>query len=117
MGDEHRLREWNHDHTDKDTSGGIHVAGGGTLYAKGLTVTTSGQSAAAFRYDRGGGTMVVDGGTVTHANGVGYPAVYFTADISITQCGLTPNGTRRCAWRARNTVRLYDSTLKETWRN
>ena len=60
--------------TKKGTSGGIHVAGGGTLYAENLTVTTEGASSAAIRSDRGGGTMVVNGGSYT-ASGFGSPAV------------------------------------------
>lgn len=47
--------------TVQDTSGGIHVAGGGTLYASNLTVTTQGESSAAIRSDRGGGLLVADG--------------------------------------------------------
>lgn len=66
--------------TKKGTSGGVHVAGGGTLYAENLTVTTEDASSAAIRSDRGGGTMVVNGGSYT-ASGFGSPAVYVTADI------------------------------------
>ncbi len=51
--------------TTQDTSGGIHAAGGGKVYAWNLDVTTAGGSSAAIRSDRGGGTMVVDGGTYT----------------------------------------------------
>ena len=69
--------------TTQDTSGGIHVAGGGTLYASNLTVITRGNSSAAIRSDRGGGTMVVDGGSYT-SEGSGSPAVYVTADITIS---------------------------------
>ena len=96
--------------TTQDTSGGIHVAGGGTLYAKDLTVETNGQSAAAIRSDRGGGTMVVDGGSYT-SNGVGSPAVYCTADISIHDAALTANGSEALCMEGKNTVRLYDSSL------
>ena len=38
---------------------------GGTTNATNLTVNTSGNSAAAIRSDRGGGTVVVDKGTYT----------------------------------------------------
>lgn len=96
--------------TAKDASGGIHVAGGGTLYAKNLTVETSGQSAAAIRSDRGGGTMVVDGGTYT-SSGVGSPAVYVTADISINNAALTANGSEALCMEGKNNVRLYGTTL------
>jgi hypothetical protein len=96
--------------TAKDASGGIHVAGGGTLYAKNLTVETGGQSAAAIRSDRGGGTMVVDGGTYT-SNGVGSPAVYVTADISVNNAALTANGSEALCMEGKNNVRLYGTTL------
>ncbi len=96
--------------TAQDTSGGIHVAGGGTLYAKNVTVETSGESAAAIRSDRGGGTVVVDGGSYT-SSGVGSPAVYVTADISINGAALTASGSEALCMEGKNTVRLYDTTL------
>lgn len=96
--------------TVQDTSGGIHVAGGGTLYAKDLTVTTQGESSAAIRSDRGSGTMVVDGGSYT-SGGVGSPAVYVTADISIHDAELTATGSEALCMEGLNTVRLYDCDL------
>jgi hypothetical protein len=96
--------------TVQGASGGIHVAGGGTLYAKDLTVETDGNSAAAIRSDRGGGTMVVDGGTYI-SNGAGSPAVYCTADISIHNATLTTTGSEALCLEGLNTVRLYDSIL------
>lgn len=96
--------------TQQDTSGGIHVAGGGTLYAWDLTVETNGESAAAIRSDRGSGTMVVDGGTYT-SNGVGSPAVYSTADITINDAELTATGSEAICIEGLNTIRLYDCDL------
>lgn len=96
--------------TKQDTSGGIHVAGGGTLYAWDMEVETSGESAAAIRSDRGSGTMVVDGGTYT-SNGVGSPAVYSTADITINHADLTAAGSEAVCIEGLNTIRLYDSNL------
>ncbi len=96
--------------TDKNTSGGIHVAGGGTLYAKNLMVTTNGESAAAIRSDRGSGIMVVDGGTYT-SNGLGSPALYCTADISVNNATLTANGSEALCLEGLNTVRLFDASL------
>jgi len=96
--------------TAQDASGGIHVAGGGTLYAKDLTVETSGASAAAIRSDRGGGTIVVDGGTYT-SNGAGSPAVYVTADITICGAALTATGSEALCLEGMNTVRLYGCDL------
>lgn len=96
--------------TSKDTSGGIHVAGGGTLYAWDLDVETDGESAAAIRSDRGGGTMVVDGGTYT-SNGVGSPAVYCTADIAVNNAKLTANGSEAICMEGLNTIHLFDCDI------
>ena len=94
----------------KGTSGGIHVAGGGTLYAENLTVTTEGASSAAIRSDRGGGTMVVNGGSYT-ASGFGSPAVYVTADISISDATLTATGSEALCLEGKNSVALTNCTL------
>lgn len=96
--------------TAQDTSGGIHVAGGGTLYAWDLTVETSGESAAAIRSDRGSGTMVVDGGSYT-SNGVGSPAVYSTADITVHNAALASTGSEAVCIEGLNTLRLFDCDL------
>ncbi|MCD7826115.1 MAG: hypothetical protein LUH14_09170 [Clostridiaceae bacterium] len=96
--------------TQQDTSGGIHAAGGGTLYAWDMDVETSGESAAAVRSDRGGGTMVVNGGTYT-SNGVGSPAVYSTADITVNNSELTANGSEAVCIEGLNSLRLFDCDL------
>ena len=96
--------------TEQDTSGGIHAAGGGTLYATNNTVTTNGGSSAAIRSDRGGGTMVVDGGTYT-SNGSGSPAVYCTADITISNATLTATGAEAVCIEGLNSLTLTDCDL------
>ena len=96
--------------TQQDTSGGIHVAGGGTLYAWDLDVETSGESSAAIRSDRGSGTMVVDGGSYT-SNGVGSPAIYSTADITVNDAELTATGSEAICIEGLNTIRLFDCDL------
>lgn len=96
--------------TKQGTSGGIHVAGGGTLYANDLTVETDGGSAAAIRSDRGGGTMVVDGGSYT-SNGSGSPAVYVTADITVSNADLTATGSEALCLEGKNSVKLIDCSL------
>ncbi len=96
--------------TTQGTSGGIHVAGGGTLYAENLTVTTQGGSSAAIRSDRGSGTMVINGGSYT-ANGSGSPAVYVTADITISDAELTATGSEALCLEGLNSVKLYNCTL------
>ena len=96
--------------TKESTSGGIHVAGGGTLYAWNLAVTTNGESSAAIRSDRGGGTMVVDGGSYT-SNGTGSPAIYTTADITVNNADLTATNSEAICIEGLNTLRLFDCDL------
>lgn len=96
--------------TAQDTSGGIHVAGGGKLYAWDVTATTQGESSAAIRSDRGGGTMVVNGGTYT-SNGTGSPSVYSTADISVNNATLTANGSEALCIEGLNSAHLFNCEL------
>lgn len=96
--------------TKQDTSGGIHAAGGGTFYGWDLDVETNGESSAAIRSDRGGGKMVVDGGTYT-SNGTGSPAIYSTADIAVNEATLAANASEAICIEGLNSVHLYDSDL------
>ena len=96
--------------TAQDTSGGVHVAGGGTLYGWNLDVETNGESSAAIRSDRGGGTMVIDGGNYV-SNGVGSPAIYSTADIAVSNATLTANGSEAVCIEGLNSIHLYDCDL------
>ena len=96
--------------TAQDTSGGVHVAGGGTLYGWNLDVETNGESSAAIRSDRGGGTMVIDGGNYV-SNGVGSPAIYSTADIAVSNATLTANGSEAICIEGLNSIHLYDCDL------
>ena len=96
--------------TTQDTSGGIHVAGGGSLYASNLTVETSGESSAAIRSDRGGGKMEVEGGTYT-SKGTGSPAVYSTADIEVSDATLTAENSEAVCIEGRNSLTLSNCDL------
>ncbi|MBQ3393123.1 MAG: hypothetical protein IJG52_06930 [Lachnospiraceae bacterium] len=96
--------------TQQDTSGGIHAAGGGTLYATNVTATTQGESSAAIRSDRGGGTMVVEGGSYT-SNGTGSPAVYCTADITVSDAVLTATNSEAICIEGLNSLYLEDCDL------
>ena len=96
--------------TEQDTAGGVHAAGGGSFYGWGLDVTTEGESSAAIRSDRGGGTMVIDGGNYI-SNGTGSPAVYCTADIAVNNAELTANGSEAVCIEGLNSLHLYDCDL------
>ncbi|MBQ9251701.1 MAG: hypothetical protein IJ188_03590 [Clostridia bacterium] len=96
--------------TTGDGSGGIMTTGGGTTYANNLTVETSGRSSAAIRTDRGSGTVVVDGGSYT-TNGLGSPAIYSTADITVSNATLTSNLSEGVCIEGKNSITLEDCDL------
>ena len=104
--------------TAGDGSGGIMTTGGGVTYAENLTVTTSGRSSAPIRTDRGGGTVVVDGGTYT-SNGLGSPAIYSTADITVKNATLVSNLSEGVCIEGMNSITLEncDLTANNTQRN
>ena len=90
-------------------SGGIQVAGGGTLYADNLTVTSA--SKAAIRSDRGGGTLIVDGGTYTSTGTGGCPAIYSTADITVSNADCVSENSRAVIIEGKNSVTLNNCNL------
>ena len=96
--------------TTGDGSGGIMTTGGGTTYAASLTVTTSGRSSAAIRTDRGGGTVVVDGGSYT-TSGLGSPAIYSTADITVTNASLVSGLSEGVCIEGMNSITLENCDL------
>ena len=91
-------------------SGGIMTTGGGTTYAYDLTVTTSGGSSAPIRTDRGGGNVHVDGGSYT-SNGLGSPAIYSTADITVENAVLTSNLSEGVCIEGKNSITLLNCDL------
>ena len=93
--------------TTENNSGGIQTTGGGTMNAANLDVETQENSAAAIRSDRGGGTVNVDGGTYV-TNGTGSPAIYCTADISVSDATLTANASEGVVVEGKNSVALTD---------
>ena len=99
--------------TTGSSSGGIMTTGGGITKAYNLTVTTSGQSSAAIRTDRGGGTVTVDGGTYT-SNGLGSPAIYSTADITVENATLVSNLSEGVCIEGKNSITLINCDLSAT---
>ena len=99
--------------TSANNSGGVMVTGGGTLNAENLTVTTEGQSSASIRSDRGGGTLTVTGGTYT-TNGVGSPAIYSTADITVSDATLTATASEGAIVEGANSITMDNVTLTDS---
>lgn len=90
-------------------AGGVQVAGGGTLIGSNLTVTSA--SKAAIRSDRGGGVMVLDGGTYTSTGANGCPAIYSTADITVKNAQCVSTNSRAVIIEGKNSVTLENCTL------
>ncbi len=90
-------------------AGGVQVAGGGTLTGRDLTVTSA--SKAAIRSDRGGGTMVLDGGNYTSTGSNGCPAIYSTADITVRNAECVSENSRAVIIEGKNSVTLENCTL------
>ncbi len=94
---------------DSGGAGGIQVAGGGTLYAYNLNVTST--SKAAVRSDRGGGVLLVDGGTYLSTGSSGAPAIYSTAEITVSNAELSSENSRAVIIEGKNSVTVNNCTL------
>ena len=96
--------------TTGDNAGGVMTTGGGITEANNLTVTTSGRSSAPIRTDRGGGTVNISNGVFT-SNGLGSPAIYSTADVSVNRAELVSNLSEGVCIEGKNSVTLTDCAL------
>lgn len=95
--------------TVERNSGGIQTTGGATMNATNLDVETQGASAAAIRSDRGGGTVTVNSGTYK-TSGTGSPAVYCTADITVSDATLTASASEAIVIEGKNNTTLNNCT-------
>ena len=91
-------------------AGGVQVAGGGTLIGSNLTVTSA--SKAAIRSDRGGGIMILTGGSYTSTGKNGCPAIYSTADITVKDAVCVSEQSRAVIIEGKNTVTLENVTIE-----
>lgn len=91
-------------------AGGVQVAGGGTLTGSNLTVTSA--SKAAIRSDRGGGIMILDGGTYISTGKNGCPAIYSTADITVKNAACVSEQSRAVIIEGKNTVTLENVSIE-----
>ena len=96
--------------TSGNNSGGLMTTGGAALNATNVTVATSGNSSAAIRSDRGGGTVKVSGGSYD-TTGVGSPAIYSTADITVSDATLSASSSEAVVIEGGNTVSLNNVNI------
>lgn len=96
--------------TSGDCSGGIMTTGGGSMEATALTVKTSGNSSAAIRTDRGGGRVTVSKGSYT-TTGTDSPAIYSTAEVSVSGAALKAEGSEALVIEGKNSITLENCTV------
>ena len=97
--------------TEGSYSGGLQTTGGALMEAENVTVSTAGNSSAAIRSDRGGGTVLVKGGTF-RTEGYGSPAVYSTADISIEGADLSASRSEGAVIEGKNSIALKNCRME-----
>lgn len=97
--------------TEGSHSGGLQTTGGALTEAENVNVSTVGNSSAAIRSDRGGGTVLVKGGTF-RTEGYGSPAVYSTADISIEGALLSASRSEGAVIEGKNSIALKNCRME-----
>ena len=80
------------------------------MNATNLTIETSGNSSAAIRSDRGGGTVNVSNGSYT-TSGKGSPTIYSTANITVNDATLTSTTSEGIVIEGKNSVTLNNCNL------
>lgn len=98
--------------TTSNNSGAIMVTGG-KLNATNVTAETDGNSSAPIRSDRGGGTMIVNGGKYT-ANGIGSPVIYSTADVTVNNATLISTKSEGAVVEGKKSITLNNVNLTDT---
>ncbi len=96
--------------TSGNCSGGLMTTGGAAMNAENLTINTSGNSSAAIRSDRGGGTVTVTGGSYT-TTGTGSPVIYSTADITVNNAVMESAASQGVVVEGKNSVTLNNVEL------
>lgn len=99
--------------TTSNNSGAIMVTGGGKLNATNVTAETDGNSSVPIRSDRGGGTMIVNGGKYT-ANGIGSPVIYSTANVTVNNATLISTKSEGAVVEGKNSITLNNVNLTDT---
>lgn len=106
--------------SDADGANGVFSYGGNggqngaegdgtTVIISDSTITTTGDGSGGIM-TTGGGTVTVDGGTYT-TNGLGSPAIYSTADITVSDATLVSNLSEGVCIEGINSITLNDCDM------
>jgi len=91
-------------------SHGLMASGGGTIAATNTTVATQGHNSAALATDRGSGTIIFTGGSLS-TSGTDAPLIYSTGSIAATDTTGTATTAEAVVVEGSNSVTLANSTL------
>ena len=80
------------------------------MNASNLNIHTTGNSSAAIRSDRGGGTVTVNGGQYT-TEGTGSPVIYSTANITVSDATMQSASSQGVVVEGKNSVTLNNVDL------
>lgn len=97
-----------------DASGGgahgVMVSGGGAMTLTDVEMRTTGAHGAAMATDRGGGTILVNGGSAV-TGGQGSPAFYSTGTIAVTGGTYAATGSEAAVIEGSNSIRLHGTEV------
>lgn len=94
----------------KSVSRGLHCTGGGIINASNVNITTRSETSSTVATDRGGGTVTVNGGTIT-AKGSKSSVLYSTGTITVDGItGLSEKGPMATVEGA-NTIIIKNSQM------
>jgi hypothetical protein len=96
--------------TTADGSRGVDATQTGSITCNNVDINTKGQHCAAIATDRGRGTIIVKGGTMSTA-GEGSPGIYSTGNITVSNSTLTATGSEAAVIEGKNSIYLTDVIL------
>jgi hypothetical protein len=89
---------------------GVDATNSATLTLNNVIIKTAGASSAAIATDRGGGTVIVNGGSM-HTTGTTAPGIYSTGNISVTDAVISATGSEAAVIEGENSITLTNTSL------
>lgn len=89
---------------------GVMATNGGKLTLSNVDLTTSGANSGVIATDRGGGTIVMKGGTIA-ASGQDSPGIYSTGLIQVSDTDVASSGAEVAVIEGANSIELSNATL------
>ena len=97
--------------TTAGNSRGLDATYGGTILAGSVDISTKGDHSGGVATDRGGGTISLDGGSIS-TEGSGSPILYSTGNIQVSNITGKATGSQLVGMEGLNTVVVRNSTLE-----